>query len=904
MTYPKRSYKFKLMDIFKNKSLAFSLKTLLVITAIFFLFGFPKNARASNPVSSGNSETVWTFTNKGDLEKWQWNYQLGTYTESTNTLSIMSLNDASSPLPWVYYQQNTYCPNDPYKSDLEGTINVNVVGNWMVEQKVVPTSPSPDAVSEYTSYAYLRNFPSTPANYGWRLSFYVQWTTLHNHGTGVTVYYDSARATPMAQVWADGGAIADGGNNGLAMHVYDTSGHDIPGSPFRIEVSHDNQIYNGLYGLHQFILVGSNNGTTITLWYQNGNGSWVHPLSYSPGSFHTPQNITIGNSVTQTGCDKWTPLWVGTMAYTTYQPGSQITTINGQNATYAPNNPITTVYGNNINMSISGYGATNPVGINYYGVRNVSMTVCNSQTPGPGCASPLIVASTTAGKTTMLNFSNQPWIAQPGLNTVLLSSQDWDYNNQNPTSSWWTEAQYCYDNLGPNAPFVYNSGSGPGSVEFSTSQPQDRISGQPKYTCSSGASSSYFWQASTRSDFRQICDSGTGTGNNPTVTIGTTSGCGISQSSASTVYFRIYYLDNVGNQGLWGTASGTTRALVSWTITAIPLCRNGITPTVNTQTFYLVDVSEDEFYGLSGTGTRTATITTLTDGGMVYFGLAETNGNALQPIGVPPDANIITYTSWMSEWQDNLLPGGAYSMYFQAPSSYCQPVSLGSLQITADASTDSVATGTYGVSGMRNDVTNQQTGLNQYNAIRITQNVNNTIADSTPILEGVAFIENPNNPQHLLNLEQQSANGFILIYANGTTTVAGQTFTDKKFYVYFNGEWAKPISSVSTESTRYIDNGTLNSNSKLQVRIPLGSNNPPSAPQFSVYFYKALGNHQWTEYGYLDSATGETISPENACDTSGNCTSSLPLAKSKPNNNNDLFASLSSYFRKLVVGIL
>lgn len=204
------------------------------------------------------------------------------------------------------------------------------------------------------------------------------------------------------------------------------------------------------------------------------------------------------------------------------------------------------------------------------------------------------------------------------------------------------------------------------------------------------------------------------------------------------------------------------------------------------------------------------------------------------------------------------IPGssGANALLTGSPKPVtCANPTLGDLKITADPSTQALTKGTYTVSGLRSD--SSQGGSNYNNAIQITQNVNN---GSTATLMGTAFTSKASPPENQTLSElvksADTGNGFVIIYAQKTLTVAGQPFSAGNYYIHF-----KDAGSSWKNWETFTDVPKQDPTNKISIKVGVGSN-PPSAPQFSVTLYDRIRNHTWGTYGYVYGDTGEQAIPE------------------------------------------
>ena len=189
---------------------------------------------------------------------------------------------------------------------------------------------------------------------------------------------------------------------------------------------------------------------------------------------------------------------------------------------------------------------------------------------------------------------------------------------------------------------------------------------------------------------------------------------------------------------------------------------------------------------------------------------------------------------------------------FTTPTACTNPsISTLNINVNTSDSPPGVAAGTYGTSGLRSS----ESGGNQYNSLRITQNVAPGTSSSNIALVGAAFTSKASPPtsSSLYELTRSAFvggnNGFVLLYAaqaanaNYYTSSGGsasQSFAAKNYYVYFQGNWSPPVGVAINWYTP----------PEITVKVSPTSLSP-TAPQFLVTLNKTIGSHKWGTYSYL-----------------------------------------------------
>jgi len=101
-------------------------------------------------------------------------------------------------------------------------------------------------------------------------------------------------------------------------------------------------------------------------------------------------------------------------------------------------------------------------------------------------------------------------------------------------------------------------------------------------------------------------------------------------------------------------------------------------------------------------------------------------------------------------------------------------------------------------------------------------------------------------------------NGFVLVYAQNTTTVGGsvnKTFNAREHWVYFENGW-----HLITTANPYRTSNKIN--------VEQGPLSDKPTPQFNVRFLSPLGSKTWGTYGYL--MQNNTAHTESAMETQNN----------------------------------
>ncbi len=182
--------------------------------------------------------------------------------------------------------------------------------------------------------------------------------------------------------------------------------------------------------------------------------------------------------------------------------------------------------------------------------------------------------------------------------------------------------------------------------------------------------------------------------------------------------------------------------------------------------------------------------------------------------------------------------------------------------------------------------TAQEDGTNTYNPMRVAaENSSNNVNNDNVALAGVIFSEqcltaldsSGNCPTsvtgtlpafNLTNVLNKLGNsGFIVVRADKTTTVAGQTFQARNYYVYSAGHWVGP-SPTERDTVIYPDlnpaRPSPNPSTNI-LTITIIADNILN-PILRIKHTNLANNNRWNTYSFVYGTSGGTISPVTATD--------------------------------------